>query len=58
MKTKSLHGPTNVMAEGDSFLTWILVFILVVLSAVANYFICWSYKIFNSRKFGNYNNYD
>ena len=58
MKIKFLHGLINVMAKADSFLTWILVFILVVLSAVANYFICWSYKIFNSRKFGNYNNYD
>ena len=58
MKIKFLHDLINVMAKADSFLTWILVFILVVLSAVANYFICWSYKIFNSRKFGNYNNYD
>ena len=58
MKIKFLHGLINVMAKADFFLTWILVFILVVLSAVANYFICLSYKIFNSRKFGNYNNYD
>ena len=58
MKIKFLHDLINVMAKADSFLTWILVFILVVLSAVANYFIYWSYKIFNSRKFGNYNNYD
>ena len=56
MKIKFLHDLINVMAKADFFLTWILVFILVVLSAVANYFIYWSYKIFNSRKFGNNNN--
>ena len=58
MKIKFLHGLINVMAKADFFLTWILVFILVVLSTVANYFTYWSYKILNSRKYENYNNYD
>ena len=50
--------PFNVMAESDSFLTWILGFILAVISAAAHYFIYWSYKILTSRKFRNNNNYD